>query len=274
VEKSETDLIQNCVARSRVFAVTNEALQQELRSAPREIIPVTVANAGLPFEHCMVVPSEPTILDPKQGEFLAFAFLLVEGDLGCLALAIDLARPDMICSAEVIEYRFIKAVTTLIKLPQSTAVLTPGQRYAWKATSKSKALPTPYYTVDWAKTRKTLSSAPAPIEETVEEDNEDVHRFLKYRHDRSAHRRLHVRRVMGTFDAIKHTCLVKRGFVVYGPDDILGPVSSDHLARRGHPPKQHGETIALRVSDIRQTIVGKPDLPYIPAVRAVGSNVI
>lgn len=260
-----------CVEQSRIFAVTYDAIEQEFGKGIRDRAEVSLANRGLPFQYCIVVPSTTISLDFIDGTFLTFAYLLVEGDLGCIALSVDPIHIDRVVSTPIEDRGLIKTITTLIKLPQSTAILTPGQRLAWKATSKNKALPTPYYVVDWKKTRKTPSSAPISVEETIEEYKESDHRFLKYRHDRSAHQRLHVRRIMGVFDSRMCACLVKRGFVIYGPEDILGPVSADHLARRGHPPKQLGETVALRVRLIRQTVVGKPELPYIPAVRAVAT---
>lgn len=261
-----------CIEQSRVFAVTVQELVDEVKRQPPDVTYVTAVNTGLPFKYCMVVPSKPIPVDVRLGRYQSVAYLLVEGDLGCVSLEFDPERGDGVSTSLLEERHFIKALTNLIKLPQSMSVLTPGQRYAWKAAAKSKVLPTPYYVVDWKKTRKTLSRAPSPVEENNEETQDDVHRLLKYRHDRSAHRRLHVRRTMGVFDAIKRECLVKRGFVIYEPFDILGPVSAGHLVRRGHPLKKFGETVALRVSDVRQTIVGKPDLPYIPAVRAVATQ--
>lgn len=261
-----------CVEQSRIFAVTYDAIEQEFGKGRRDRADVSFPNKGLPFQYCIVVPSTTLPLDFEDGTFLTFAYLFVEGDLGCIALSADPTQFNLLVSTPIEDRGLIKALTTLIKLPQSTAILTPGQRLAWKATSKSKALPTPYYTVDWAKTRRTI--AVGPVAASPEETSEELERrFLKYRHDRSAHRRLYVRRTLGVFDDTKRACLVKRGFVIYEPDDVLGPVSSDHLARRGHPPKQAGETIALRVGDIRQTIVGKPELPYIPAVRAVSAPI-
>lgn len=268
----DTTTLPHCIAQSRVFTVTVENIVNKLKHIETEGKPVSIANTGLPFTYCMVVPSKPLPLDDPLGNFKTVAYLLVEGDLDCLALSMDNATCSILTTAIVADPNLTNAIAYLVKLPQSTAVLTPGQRYAWKAATKSKALPTPYYTVDWTKVRKTPSSAPSVVEVSDEENTEsNLHRFLKYRHDRSAHRRLHVRRLTGTLDACTHACLIKRGFVIYGPEDTLGPVSADHLVRRGHPPKQSGETVALRVSAIRQTIVGKPGLPYLPAVRTVSA---
>ena len=134
-----------------------------------------------------------------------------------------------------------------------------GQRHElrrWSKQHRLNFLPQPYYTVKIPKNQTARKTTVMTAEQK--------RASLTFRHERRGHRRLYVHR--GQEDLSE---LLEKGYTVWGPGDDLGPLAAEHLARRGHGPKQENEWLAARVVWVTDTIVGDESLPYIPSTHEV-----
>jgi hypothetical protein len=97
---------------------------------------------------------------------------------------------------------------------------------------------------------------------------EEIERALTFRHDRSGHNRLFVHRGELPLPEVTMKKLAGRGYSVWtdsGPDQEI----ADLMVARGHKPKEAGEWVATKTIWIESTVVGSPELPYIPGMRQV-----
>lgn len=118
-------------------------------------------------------------------------------------------------------------------------------------------LPQPYYVVP---VRDKV------IEERQRADESGLGRRLSYRHDREGHERMYLRRgplPLSSKDAAK---LEKYGYTIHTTTRPSAEML-EGMVRRGHKPKGRDEWLAVKVRWIENTVIGDPNLPYVPAVR-------
>lgn len=136
--------------------------------------------------------------------------------------------------------------------------VTAGTRHIWHKAGVQGIRPQPYYKVDLSR-----YSASQSLRGNTEEE---LRRALTFRHDRSGHDRLFLHRGMGPISDEQVNKLTALGYSVWINSDPDESVANLMLAR-GHKPKAPGEWVATKVIWIEHTVVGSPELPYVPAVR-------
>jgi len=136
--------------------------------------------------------------------------------------------------------------------------VTAGTRHIWQKAGVQGLRPQPYYKVDLSRYSATHS-----VRTNTEEE---LRRALTFRHDRSGHDRLFLHRGIGPISDAQVDRLASLGYSVWinsDPDESVASL----MAARGHKPKAAGEWVATKVVWIEPTVVGSPELPYVPAVR-------
>lgn len=95
-----------------------------------------------------------------------------------------------------------------------------------------------------------------------------VHRALSHRFDRRGHEVCFIRRGALPLSATLRRTLLLRGYTIYS-EGLPSEEDGARLARRGLAPKSTDEWLAVLTFWRKETIVGPPELPYVPAVRTV-----
>lgn len=98
-------------------------------------------------------------------------------------------------------------------------------------------------------------------------------RKLTHRHDRDGHERVLVKRGRLPLLDDDRALLESRGYTLYADSQPLNK-DRDRLIRRRLPMRNHGEWLAMRVSWVKESVVGDESLPYRPAVRRLSTESI
>lgn len=259
--------------KSRFYAVT------ELHFTEIFDRNVTRVTAPLPFEYCAMVfgsglwfqwvndniEHSMTRHDvPLNTGECAIPVVVVARDFPerVLILTVDYGDADAV-QLDCVQLHDPKLADTLREIIISQPDVKPyvptrGERMLMRKAYK-KGPPEPFY---------MLKAPTSKFKDTSEHITTLCREPLSFRHDRSAHLRLLVERTFDGFEDKRLKSLRARGYVVYGPGDDLGPLASVHFLQRGHLPKEPTEWLALKVTNVRDTIVGPEDKPYLPAIRA------
>lgn len=158
----------------------------------------------------------------------------------------------------------VLGVCQMLHAPQKKYKVTPGlvAESRRRAKGQRRAIPKPYYVI-----HPGSHYCVPKVRRKLKRRGGDS---LAYRHDRMAHERVLVHRGISLSTKDKQI-MVDRGYRVYDDGNPTVPAPDLHrLLSREHPMRKEGEWLAVKGVNVSACVVGREDLPYIPAVRTTG----
>lgn len=148
--------------------------------------------------------------------------------------------------------------------PRLTPVLSFATRREWKRTAPAGTFPQPYYVI---KLPPIVSEASKPSEATQEGRK---HASPSYRFDSRSHQRLLVYRGPNPLQESDRIALQARRYEVF--DRVVPEKWLEAMQRRGHEAPKPDEWIAVRYTQVRQSVKGAAHLPYLPSIHLIDSR--
>lgn len=245
-----------------VYGEAQKGAVEPLRSPPR-----VAAPKALPFESCFLTTDDQAIvLDSGPDELELVGFILARrSEFRSWMVLKDLTGQPVFQALYTLgQWRgssnlgslvIPRLVAVLNRQPKVVGALTFAERRHWNREAKGAGLyPQPYYVVNTPSLATESSS-----------DSPRCHTPPSYRFDSRSHQRLLCHRGPVPLSDQDRTALDSRGYEVF--EHKVPEKWESAMQHRGHSPIQAGEWVALRYVQVKASIRGNAELPYVPSIR-------